>query len=212
MNIQSTVDYNLKIIIVGDSGVGKSNFLFRFVNGRYNQIYQPTIGVDYQSKIIILPKSKHKIQIQFWDTAGQEKYRSISKIYFQRVQGIILMYDITKRESFESLGNWTKLIFDNLDYIPIVLIGNKLDDAEKNRIVREEEGQSFADEHNFLFFEASALNGKNVNTAVISLCEFIISHLRRTNSFDIINNKSLSLNDIVEDKKVKKAERKEPCC
>ena len=78
--------------------------------------------------------------------------------------------------------------------------------------MREEEGQSFADEHNFLFFEASALNGKNVNTAVISLCEFIISHLRRTNSFDIINNKSLSLNDIVEDKKVKKAEKKEPCC
>lgn len=212
MNIQSSFDYFLKIIIIGDTGVGKSNFLYRFVNGKFSQLYQPTIGIDYKSKIVVLPKTKQNVNLQFWDTAGQERYKSLNKLYFQRVQGIILMYDITKRESFESLDNWTKLIFDNLDYIPIVLIGNKLDDAEKNRIVREEEGQSFADEHNFLFFEASALNGKNVNTAVISLCEFIISHLRRTNSFDIINNKSLSLNDIVEDKKVKKAERKEPCC
>ena len=152
MNIQSSFDYFLKIIIIGDTGVGKSNFLNRFINGKFSQISQPTIGIDYKSKIIVLPKTKQNINLQFWDTAGQERYRSLNKLYFQRVQGIILMYDITKRESFEDLGSWTKLIFDNLDYIPIVLIGNKLDDAEQNRIVREEEGKSFANENNFLFF------------------------------------------------------------
>jgi len=210
MNIQSSFDYFLKIIIIGDTGVGKSNFLNRFINGKFSQISQPTIGIDYKSKIIVLPKTKQNINLQFWDTAGQERYRSLNKLYFQRVQGIILMYDITKRESFEGLGSWTKLIFDNLDNIPIVLIGNKLDDAEQNRIVREEEGKSFANENNFLFFETSALNGKNVNHAILSLCEKIISHLREPTNFDI--NNSLSLNDIVEDKKIKKTERKEPCC
>ena len=210
MNIQSSFDYFLKIIIIGDTGVGKSNFLNRFINGKFSQISQPTIGIDYKSKIIVLPKTKQNINLQFWDTAGQERYRSLNKLYFQRVQGIILMYDITKRESFEDLGSWTKLIFDNLDYIPIVLIGNKLDDADQNRIVREEEGKSFANENNFLFFETSALNGKNVNLAILSLCEKIISHLRGPTNFDI--NNSLSLNDIVEEKKIKKTERKEPCC
>lgn len=210
MNIQSSFDYFLKIIIIGDTGVGKSNFLNRFINGKFSQISQPTIGIDYKSKIIVLPKTKQNINLQFWDTAGQERYRSLNKLYFQRVQGIILMYDITKRESFEGLGSWTKLIFDNLDYIPIVLIGNKLDDADQNRIVKEEEGKSFADENKFLFFETSALNGKNVNLAVLSLCEKIICHLRGPTNFDI--NNSLSLNDIVEEKKIKKTERKEPCC
>ena len=206
MNIQSTVDYNLKIIIVGDSGVGKSNFLFRFVNGRYNQIYQPTIGVDYQSKIIILPKSKHKIQIQFWDTAGQEKYRSISKIYFQRVQGIILMYDITKRESYEGLDNWTKLIYNTVDDVPIALVGNKLDDEKENRIVRVEEGKSYADENGFLFFEASALSGKNVNLVVYSLCQKIITYIDKNMSLNV--NTSMSLNDIFKEDKYKTKKEK----
>ena len=152
MNIQSSYDYFLKIIIVGDTGVGKSNFLFQFVNGKFSRIYQPTIGMDYKSKIILLPKTKQNIKLQFWDTAGQERYKSLNKLYFQRVQGIILMYDITKRESFESLDSWTKLIYDNIDYVPIVLVGNKLDDAEENRIIEVEEGQNFADEHDFLFF------------------------------------------------------------
>ena len=184
MNIQSSFDYFLKIVIVGDSGVGKSNFLLRFISGRYNSVYQPTIGSDFHSKIITLPKTKQNIKLQFWDTAGQEKYRAINKIYFQKVQGIILAYDITCRESYERLGDWVKLINDNIDYAPILLIGNKVDDATNNRIVRLEEGKKFADEHDFLFFETSALSGKNVDKAVYSLCEKIISHLDNKNSYD----------------------------
>ena len=209
MNFQPTFDYFLKIIIVGDTGVGKSNFLFRFVDGKFSRIYQPTIGMDYKSKIILLPKTKQNIKLQFWDTAGQERYKSLNKLYFQRVQGIILMYDITKRESFESLDSWTKLIYDNIDYVPIVLVGNKLDDAEENRIIEVEEGQNFADEHDFLFFEASALNGKNVNNAVIGLCEKIISNLSRTYSVNV--NASVSVNNLLDNKKFKESDKKQ-CC
>ena len=210
MNIQSSFDYFLKIVIVGDSGVGKSNFLLRFISGRYNSVYQPTIGSDFHSKIITLPKTKQNIKLQFWDTAGQEKYRAINKIYFQKVQGIILAYDITCRESYERLGDWVKLINDNIDYAPILLIGNKVDDATNNRIVRLEEGKKFADEHDFLFFETSALSGKNVDKAVYSLCEKIISHLDNKNSYDF--NLSVSLNDIMKDTNKKRTDKKVACC
>ena len=196
---------------MGDSGVGKSNFLLRFISGRYSSsVYQPTIGSDFHSKIITLPKTKQNIKLQFWDTAGQEKYRAINKIYFQKVQGIILAYDITCRESYERLGDWVKLINDNIDYAPILLIGNKVDDATNNRIVRLEEGKKFADEHDFLFFETSALIGKNVDKAVYSLCEKIISHLDNKNSYDF--NLSVSLNDIMKDTNKNRTDKKVACC
>ena len=210
MNIQSSFDYFLKIVIVGDSGVGKSNFLLRFISGRYNSVYQPTIGSDFHSKIITLPKTKQNIKLQFWDTAGQEKYRAINKIYFQKVQGIILAYDITCRESYERLGDWVKLINDNIDYAPILLTGNKVDDATNNRIVRLEEGKKFADEHDFLFFETSALKGTNVDKAVYSLCEKIISHLDNKNSYDF--NLSVSLNDVMKDTNKNRIDKKVACC
>ena len=210
MNIQSSFDYFLKIVIVGDSGVGKSNFLLRFISGRYNSVYQPTIGSDFHSKIITLPKTKQNIKLQFWDTAGQEKYRAINKIYFQKVQGIILAYDITCRESYERLGDWVKLINDNIDYAPILLIGNKVDDATNNRIVRLEEGKKFADEHDFLFFETSALSGKNVDKSMYSLCEKIISHLDNKNSYDF--NLSVSLNDVMKDTNKNRTDKKVACC
>ena len=210
MNFQPTFDYFLKIIIIGDTSVGKTNFLFRFIEGKFNQIYQPTIGIDYKSIIRVLPKTRKKVKIQFWDTAGQERYKSLNKIYFQRVQGIILMYDITKRESFENLDSWRNLIFDNVDNIPVALIGNKLDIADEKRIVEVEEGKSFADENGFLFYETSALNGKNVNNAIYSLCEKIIGSLERTLSFNI--NNSETFNDILEEKKIQEIKVRKPCC
>ena len=210
MNFQPTFDYFLKIIIIGDTSVGKTNFLFRFIDGKFNQIYQPTIGIDYKSIIRVLPKTRKKVKIQFWDTAGQERYKSLNKIYFQRVQGIILMYDITNRESFENLDSWRNLIFDNVDNIPVALIGNKLDIADEKRIVEVEEGKSFADENGFLFYETSALNGKNVNNAIYSLCEKIIGSLERTLSFNI--NNSETFNDILEEKKIQEIKVRKPCC
>ena len=117
MIVQSSFDYFLKLVIVGDSGVGKSNFLLRFIENRFSRVYQPTIGSDFRSKIITLPGTKQNVKLQFWDTAGQERYRSINRIYFQKAQGIILVYDITSRESFEGLGDWIKLIHDNIYFV-----------------------------------------------------------------------------------------------
>ena len=212
MIVQSSFDYFLKLVIVGDSGVGKSNFLLKFIEDRFSRVYQPTIGSDFRSKIITLPGTKQNVKLQFWDTAGQERYRSINRIYFQKAQGIILVYDITSRESFEGLGDWIKLIHDNIDYAPIVLIGNKLDDAGENRIVRFEEGRQFANVHDFLFFETSALSGKNVDKAVYALCERIIDHLNNKSTYNYNFSVALSLNDIMKDDKINKTDKKSGCC
>lgn len=108
MNFQSSFDYFLKIIIVGDSSVGKTNFIFRFIDGTFNKIYQPTIGIDYKSIIKVLPKSKQKVKIQFWDTAGQERYHPIISAYLKGSKGAIVVYDITNKNSFDKVDYWIK--------------------------------------------------------------------------------------------------------
>ena len=210
MNINSSIDNILKIIIVGESGVGKTNFLFRFIEGKYLKIVEPTLGTDFKSKICTLPKSKKKVRMNLWDTAGQERYMSLNKIFFQRVQGIMLMYDITNRESYEKLPKWVKFINEQAYNVPVILVGNKIDDENENRIVRKEEGKDFAKQNGYLFYEASALNGKNVNNAFYSLCESCISKLEE--SVVINGSASSSLMDYFSIQKKKKKTKEEYCC
>ena len=210
MNIQSSFDNTLKIIIVGDTCVGKSNFLFRFINDQFSKIYQTTVGIDCKSKVCILPKSKKKVKINLWDTAGQERYMSINKLYFQKIQGIILMYDITQRSSFERLPKWVQLINETTFNIPIVLIGNKIDDEEENRIVSTEEGKDFANQNGYLFYEASALSGKNVNNSIYDLCESIILSLELS-TFNV-NASGTNLDYFSNNEKNFHQLRNEKCC
>ena len=210
MNIQSSFDNTLKIIIVGDTCVGKSNFLFRFINDQFSKIYQTTVGIDCKSKVCILPKSKKKVKINLWDTAGQERYMSINKLYFQKIQGIILMYDITQRSSFERLPKWVQLINETTFNIPVILIGNKIDDEEENRIVSTEEGKDFANQNGYLFYEASALSGKNVNNSIYDLCESIILSLEL--STFTVNASGTNLDYFSNNEKNFHQLRNEKCC
>lgn len=210
MNIQSSFDNTLKIIIVGDTCVGKSNFLFRFINDQFSKIYQTTVGIDCKSKVCILPKSKKKVKINLWDTAGQERYMSINKLYFQKIQGIILMYDITQRSSFERLPKWVQLINETTFNIPVILIGNKIDDEEENRIVSTEEGKDFANQNGYLFYEASALSGKNVNNSIYDLCESIILSLEL--STFTVNASGTNLDYFSNNEKNIHQLRNEKCC
>ena len=191
MNIESDFETLIKLVIIGDSGVGKSNFLFKFIEGQFSPAHVATIGFDYKSKVITLPKSKKKVKLQIWDTAGQEKYMSVNKNLFQRVQGIVLMYDITKRESFERLNVWLNIIKQMTNDIPIILVGNKLDDEnneECGRIVEYSEGEAFAKKKEFQFLEASGLNGTNVDNVFNSISEEILNHLQNDTSTSIERN------------------------
>ena len=187
MNIDSDFETLIKLSIIGDSSVGKSNFLFKFIEGQFSPLHVATIGFDYKSRIVTLPESKKKVKLQIWDTAGQEKYMSINKNLFQRVQGVILMYDITKHETFEHLDTWLNLIKQMTNDIPIVLVGNKLDQEdsiENGRAVEYTEGEDFARENNFEFFETSALDGTNVDKIFSTIAEKVLKSIQegRTNS------------------------------
>ena len=170
---ESDFDVLLKLVIIGDSGVGKSNYLYRFVEGEFCPVHEATVGFDYKSKICYLPKSKKNVKFQIWDTAGQEKYMSINKNLFQRVQGIILMYDITVEKSYENLANWMTVVEQLAKNIPLILIGNKID-LEKERKISKEKGKEFAERYNIDLFESSGKTGENVEESFIFLGEQIV--------------------------------------
>ncbi len=204
MNVESDFETLIKLVIIGDSGVGKSNFLFKFIEGQFSPLHVATVGFDYKSKIVTLPTSKKKVKLQIWDTAGQEKYMSINKNLFQRVQGIILMYDLTKRETFERLSIWLNIIKQMTNEIPIILVANKLDEElnpENGRIVEEREGEKFAKDNDFQFLEASGLNGTNVDKVFITISEVIIKNLQEERTPSMVGTPLNNSNNIKPKKK-----------
>jgi len=162
MTSEPTVNYSylFKYIIIGDSAVGKSNILLRYIHDNFNEEFQSTIGVEFGAKNI---KIEDKIfRIQIWDTAGQETFRSITRAYYKNSVCAFVVYDITNKNSFQNVKSW---IEDCRKQSPktvfMVLIGNKVD-LEDNRQVSYEEGSVFAEKNGMLFFETSAKTGKNI--------------------------------------------------
>lgn len=194
MNVTSNFDTLIKLVILGDSNVGKSNFLFKFMEGKFSPIHVATVGFDFKSKICTLPDSKKVVKLQVWDTAGQEKYLSVNKNLLQRVQGVIFMYDITQRSSFERLSIWyegMKKIL-NEEETPLLLVGNKLDDQNDNRIVEKSEGEAWARDKKMDFLEASGKDGTNVDKVFYTIAEKVLKNVLNLNkgeereSFDYI--------------------------
>ncbi|OHT11687.1 small GTP-binding protein [Tritrichomonas foetus] len=157
-------DYSLKIVVVGDSGVGKTCLLFRFVRDQWEGETQPTLGVEFLTKVV--PTEEHRIQLQLWDTAGQELFRSVTRGYYRGAAGALIVFDLTSKDSFNSVDRWYQDLKEvaRSDVIT-VLIGNKLD-LDSKRAVSQEEAQAFADARGMQYFETSAKTGDNVPSAV----------------------------------------------
>jgi Ras-related protein Rab-6A len=149
----------LKLIVVGDQSTGKSCILNRFVNEIFEENYQATIGLDFQSKNVTI--HDQDVRLILYDTAGQEKFRSLIPMYIREAQIILLIYDIANKESFDSIPRWIQEVLDvkNSEAV-FALVGNK-NDLETERKVTYEEGKKFAEENNFIFQEVSAKNGNN---------------------------------------------------
>ena len=166
-------DFVFKILLLGDSEVGKSCFLMRYSDNVFVENYITTIGLDYKLKTIKLDSGK-VIKVQLWDTAGQDKYRTIAKNYYKGSHGILLLYDITKISSFENIREWIQDIRQEVSPKSIIfLIGNKIDLTDQRKISKEQ-GEELAEEFKIPFFEASAKSGENVDEVFKALYEKII--------------------------------------
>ena len=153
-----------KIILLGDSSVGKTCFLMRYTDNTYQEIHMSTIGIDNKFKDVELEDGK-KVKIQIWDTGGQDRFRSITRNYYKGANGIVLIFDVTNKKSYENVKNWVKQIKEEVSSrVTIILVANKIDDVN-HRIVTKEEGEKIANECGLMFFECSAKTGENIEHA-----------------------------------------------
>ncbi|EFC40367.1 rab family small GTPase [Naegleria gruberi] len=155
--------YLFKYIIIGDTGVGKSCLLLQFTDKRFQPVHDLTIGVEFGARMINIDGKQVKLQI--WDTAGQESFRSITRSYYRGAAGALLVYDITRRETFHHLTTWLEDARRHSNStMTIMLVGNKCD-LDSRRAVSYEEGKKFAQQHDLIFLETSAKNDENVEEA-----------------------------------------------
>ncbi|KAI3852762.1 hypothetical protein MKW92_031147 [Papaver armeniacum] len=180
-------DYLFKYIIIGDTGVGKSCLLLQFTDQRFQPVHDLTIGVEFGAKMVTI--DTRPIKLQIWDTAGQEAFRSITRSYYRGAAGALLVYDITRRETFNHLARWLEDARQHASpNMSIALIGNKCDLAHR-RAVTKEEGEQFAKENGLIFMEASARTSQNVNEAFTSTAKRILQNIQ-DGVFDVSNESS----------------------
>lgn len=174
MNNSTYYDYIFKVLILGDSSVGKTCFLLRYSEDTFVENHISTIGLDYRLKMINLSDNK-VVKMQIWDTAGQDRFRAITKNYYKGAHGIILMFDVTSNLSFNNIKNWLVQINENTsDKIQIVLVGNKID-APNRRVISKEDGEKLAREYNLKYFETSAKENVNIQETFSYLTKEIYS-------------------------------------
>ena len=182
LGIEIKYDHLYKIIIIGDTSVGKTALLSKYLKGVFPTSPLATVATEFATKIIQIKEGGY-IKAQIWDTAGEEKYKSITYHHYKKSVGGLIVYDITKRSSFDNVKNW----YDDLVTLGekgcvIALVGNKLDLVERNerkREVNKSEAQAYADDNHMLFFETSAYNGNNINDIFEELLQTIYTERRK---------------------------------
>lgn len=166
-----TYDYLFKLLLIGDSGVGKTCLLFRFAEDSFNNSFISTIGIDFKIRTIELDGKKIKLQI--WDTAGQERFRTITTAYYRGAMGILLVYDITNEKSFDNIKNWIRNIEEHASSdVERMVLGNKCDMVDRRQVSRER-GEQLAIEYGIKFMETSAKANINVEEAFFTLARDI---------------------------------------
>jgi len=209
-----TSNYNLifKIVLIGDSNVGKTNILSKYLQNEFNPDSKATVGVEFGSKTFNI--NDNVIKAQIWDTAGTEKYRSITNAYYKGAKGAFVVYDITKKSSFNNIDKWLFDLKNNGDEnINIILVGNKID-LENDRDVTTEEGEKKAILNKASFIETSAKNGNNIEKAFNLMIENVYENFKKENenkenidSEELNKEKTLNLNSNNENQIKKKK-----CC
>jgi len=172
--------FQFKLVLLGESAVGKSSLVLRFVKGQFLEFQESTIGAAFLTQTVCLSDTTVKFEI--WDTAGQERYHSLAPMYYRGAQAAIIVFDITSVESYEKAKNWVKeLQRQGNPNIVIALAGNKTD-LSANRKVKTEEAQAYADENAILFMETSAKTASNVNELFVAIAKKLPKSSNRPSS------------------------------
>lgn len=190
-------DYMFKLLIIGNSSVGKTSFLFRYADDSFTPDFVSTVGIDFKVKTVY--RNEKRVKLQIWDTAGQERYRTITTAYYRGAMGFLLMYDISNQESFNAVQDWaTQIKTYSWDNAQVILVGNKCD-LEDNRAISPEDGKRLADELGLEFFEASAKDNINVKQVferlVDIICEKMNESLDASSGMNSTNHKNAALKE-----------------
>ena len=207
-------DMIFKIVLIGDTSVGKTNILSKYLKGEFDPKSKSTVGVEFGVKNFKIENNIVKVQI--WDTAGEERYRSITNAYYKGAKGSLLVYDITNKKSFENVEKWISDLKANADEdISMILLGNKTD-LEDKRVVTTEEGKNKAEFYNLTFMETSALNGNNIQEAFNELIMDVYKRnhelLENQAKVEIIRDKKTIELDKGEDNNTDEVKEKKWCC
>ena len=206
-------DIIFKVVLIGDSGVGKTNILSRYVRDEFSIETKSTVGVEFGSKIV--KSNSINIKVQIWDTAGQERYKSITNAYYKGAKGAFVVYDISKKETFDNINKWIEELKNNGDSdVCILLIGNKCD-LEDERQVTQDDALKKAEQFDIAFLETSALQAVNIEKAFNNMIEQISKKINIGND-DEKNNKiqenGITLNANEHLDKGNNAKKKKKCC
>lgn len=182
-------DYLIKLLALGDSGVGKTTFLYRYTDSKFNRKFTTTVGIDFREKRVMYTgkgsdgtnERNFKVHLQLWDTAGQERFRSLTTAFFRDAMGFLLMFDLTNQQSFLNVRNWMSQLQANAycDSPDVVLVGTKADLRDK-RIVQTRQARDLADRYNIPYFETSAATGADVDKAVVTLLELVMKRMEQS--------------------------------
>lgn len=176
----SECDYGFKLIIIGDAGAGKSSFMHQFLEGKFRKQSTHTIGVEFGTKIISL--GNRQIKLQIWDTAGQDRYRAVTRSYYRGAVGALIFFDVTSRDSFNNLPTWLQDAREQAwKDISIIAVGNKRDKQEERR-VSFLEASKFSQEQDILFLETSAMTGEGVQDVFHTLAQRILNKVEEAKS------------------------------
>ena len=196
---EEVYDSKLKLMIIGETKVGKTALITRYTKNTFTGTYLTTIGIDFQVKYV--PFEDKRVRLQIWDTAGQERFRNIAKSYFHSSNGFIVVYDISNKDSFEKLNFWIEQIKLNAPENTIcILVGNK-SDLETERQIKKEQGEKLSEQIGMKFFEVSAKDGTNVEEAFQVLVNEIMNFAKKNGTINKRSSQVLSTKKTLKEKK-----------